>query len=150
MFKNKIIILSVILIALVISIILVVKNNSFKPPRFDENAKSFEKVPDEEKVVKFDDNYAFYIEGSPKIKDNYIYINFYSLSGENTYLKVRILQDDNIIAESGLLKSNEYIEKVKINKSLSNSKKITYLIMSYEKDTYYSLGEIRLNSTLEE
>ena len=81
-------------------------------------------------------------------KDKYIYVNFYSLTNDKTYLKVRVLQDDVIIAESGLLKKNEFVEKLKMKRSLIESKRITYLVMSYEKDTYYSLGEVRLNPTL--
>ena len=149
MFNKKVLILFVILIGLIIAIICIPKNNGFKPPSFDSTAKKFDKVPDENKVVKIGSDYSFYINGKPYIKDDYIYVDFYSLTSENIYLKVRVLQNDEIVAESGLLKSNESVEKIKLKKDL-NGKNISYLIMSYEKDTYYSLGEITLNLKLEE
>ena len=149
MFKNKIIILSIVLVILIVSIILVSKSNKFIPPSFDDNARDFKKIPNEQGTIKVNEDYVFYIEGSPKIKDDKIYVNFYSLASKNIYLKVRVLQNDTIIAESGLLKSNEWIETIRLKETLFTSKRITYLIMAYEKDTYYSLGEVRLNFTLE-
>ena len=150
MFNKKILILLVILVGLIISIICLIPNNEFKAPSFDHDAKSFKDVPNQNNVLKVNENYAFYIDGKPYVKDNHIYVNFYSLTSDNIFLKVRVFQDDNIIAESGLLKSNEWIEKLNLKKELSKTKKIKYMIMSYEKDTYYSMGEVQLNVQLEE
>ena len=146
--KKTVIILSTIIVIMIIGIIYFSIDKKFVPPKFEENAKTFEKVPNEDKIIRVNDDYAFYIDGIAKVKDKYIYVNFYSLTNDKTYLKVRVLQDDVIIAESGLLKKNEFVEKLKMKRSLIESKRITYLVMSYEKDTYYSLGEVRLNPTL--
>lgn len=146
--KKTVIILSTIIVIMIIGIIYFSMDKKFVPPKFEENVKTFEKVPNEDKIIRVNDDYAFYIDGIAKVKDKYIYVNFYSLTNDKTYLKVRVLQDDVIIAESGLLKKNEFVEKLKMKRSLIESKRITYLVMSYEKDTYYSLGEVRLNPTL--
>lgn len=146
--KKTVIILSTIIVIMIIGIIYFSMDKKFVPPKFEENAKTFEKVPNEDKIIRVNDDYAFYIDGIAKVKDKYIYVNFYSLTNDKTYLKVRVLQDDVIIAESGLLKKNEFVEKLKMKRLLIESKRITYLVMSYEKDTYYSLGEVRLNPTL--
>ncbi len=150
MFNKKIFILLIILIGLIIPIVYLTQNRGFKPPKFDETTKVFTTVPDKEKILKISDDYAFYIADSPYVKNDYIYVNFYSLTKSNIYLKVRVFQDDVIIAESGLIKNNEYLEKIKLKHELTKSSNVRYLIMSYEKDTYYSMGEVQLNFKMEE
>ena len=43
-----------------------------------------------------------------------------------------------------LIKGGQRVEKVKLNDKLSKQD-YKFVIMSYEKDTYYSLGEVQLN-----
>ncbi len=144
--NNKILIFLLIVSVVLIGLIIYLMDaRNFHPPKFDKFAKPFEEAPTD--IIAVTNDYKFYIEGEPILKDGYLYINFYSLTSEDIYLKVRILENDNIISESGLIKSHEYLEKIKYS---SESKRITYLVMSYEKDTYLSMGEVRLHAMLGE
>ena len=140
--KKKITILSLILLVLIVIIFALLDARRFHPPKFEENAKVFENEP--EGLITVNDDYIFSINGNPTLSNNYLNINLYSLTSENIYIKVRIMQGDKIIGQSGLLKSHEYLDKLYVS-SINKSKGIQYVIMGYEKDTYYSMGEVTLN-----
>ena len=59
---------------------------------------------------------------------------------------MRILKDEKVVGETGLLKPGEYIKEVKLDKSLKKDDEITLKVMGYEPDTYYSAGSISLNT----
>ena len=155
--KNKItIILSVILLILIILIILLsvsIKNKStFKKPEFDKNA--IENISSEldyqSKIIKVTDNYSLYIEPEPIINDKSLIINLISLETNNIWLKVRVLKEDEVVAETGLIKPGQYLEKVKLEKQLDVNDEIIYMVMGYEKDSYLSAGSIKLNTRIGE
>lgn len=151
--NNKLlIILSTILIVFICVIVFLLINidrkSTFKKPEFD---KSAEEIPSnlnyEESVLKVVDGYSIYISSSPKFEDNHLKIDFISLGTNNIWIKVRILDENNkIIGETGLVKPGEYLEKVKLNKSLKSKDQIKYKIMGYEIDSYLSAGVIKLNT----
>ena len=142
--KNKTLLL--ILIALLIGLLLlnINRNGRFNKPDFDRTSEKINLDDYEKKSVKVTDGYIFYVSPNPKIKNGYINVDFVSLCDDNIYLKLRVFENENLIAESGLIKKGEIIKKLKIKNS--NVKKIMYVVMSYEKDTYYSLGEIKLKA----
>lgn len=124
------------------------KKSTFKKPEFDKNV---EEIPDdldyEKSVLKVVEGYSIYISPSPKLDSNYLKIDFISFDTNNIWIKVRILDNnDNIIGETGLVKPGEYLEKVKLNKTIKENDKIKYKIMGYEKDSYLSAGAISLNT----
>jgi len=155
--KSKItIILSVILLILIILIILLTISNknksTFKKPEFDKNA--VENIPSplsyHSKIVKVTDNYSLYIEPEPLIKDNSLIINLISLETNDIWLKVRILKDDKVVAETGLIKPGQYLKKVQLKKKLDFNDEIIYMVMGYEKDSYLSEGTVKLNTRIGE
>ena len=67
------------------------------------------------------------------------------------YVKVRILDsENNIIGETGILKAGDYLEKVKLSKSVKVNDNITYKIMGYDQDNYTSAGSVSLNTRIGE
>ena len=151
--KNKItIILSIILLILIMIIILLmvsIRNKStFKKPEFDKNA--IETIPSDleyqKKILNVTDNYSIYINPEPVIKNNSIILNLISLETNNILVKVRILNKDKIVAETGLIKPGQYLEKVKLDEELNVGDEIVYIIMGYEKDSYLSAGSVKLNT----
>jgi len=155
--KNKVvIILSVILLILIILIILLTISNknksTFKKPEFDKNAieNISSNIDYQSKIIKVTDNYSLYIEPEPIINDNYLMINLISLETNNIWLKVRVLKENEVVAETGLIKPGEYLEKVQLKKKLDVNDEVVYMIMGYEKDSYFSAGSIKLNTRIGE
>ncbi len=153
--KNKVtIILSVVLLILIIiivSLMINIKNKStFKKPDYDKNA--IETIPTsldyQSKIINVTDNYSLYVEPSPTIKDNDLIINLISLETNNILIKVRVLNNDKVVAETGLIKPGQYLKNVKLNKKINVDDEIIYVIMGYEPDTYLSAGSIKLNTRI--
>lgn len=95
----------------------------FTPPPFEETAQS----------------------GMPDVADVYLTND----EGNKVWLKLRILdEEDNILAETGLLKPNEYVKTVTFDKIPKSGANIKLKIMAYEPDTYYSAGAVTLNTTV--
>ena len=136
-------ILGVLVLGLII--MLITNNNDFNKPSFESNViKVKDSTQYEDKLLTIRKGYSFYIDGAPEYKNNNLHVNFYSNSDESIYLKVRVLKDDKVIGESGLIKTGELLKSLRI-KNLKVNDELTYLIMGYEKDTYYSAGELKLN-----
>lgn len=148
--KNKLVyilgVIAIILIAIVI--VLFVNRNKFIPPKMDKTSKGGTPKYVEEygyKVLKMSEDYNISIAGKPKLKGKYLYIYFASNESSKYLFKVRIYKDKTLIEETGLIKSNHYIDKIKVGNKLKAGDKITYKVMGYEPDTYYSAGEVQLD-----
>ena len=62
-------------------------------------------------------------------------------------MKLRIFDDKgNVIAETGLIKPNEYLKTVSFDTIPNNNSKIVMKIMTYEPNTYYSGGAVSLST----
>lgn len=155
--KNKLtIVLGVIFILLIISIVLIgtnIKNKQeFVKPPFDKNV--IKGVPEVDnfstQVLEVKEGYKIYINPKPVLDNNSLIVNFTSLENNNILLKVRILSDEKIIGESGVIKPGEYVKKVKISKRLNKEDEISYVIMGYDKDSYMSEGTIKLSTKVGE
>jgi len=151
--KNKLVITLTIVLIILISIIIVLginlkKKTTFVKPEFDNLATTeLPKDLDYSKgVLKIMDGYSIYIDATPKIIDNELIINFISMKDNNVWIKVRILNDDNVVGESGLIRAGEYLDKIKLTGKLTSNKDITYMIMGYEIDTYLSAGVVTLKT----
>lgn len=69
--------------------------------------------------------------------------------GNKVWLKLRITgADDDILAETGLLKPEEYVKSVFFDTVPENGTAIKLKIMAYEPETYYSAGSVSLNTTV--
>ena len=67
----------------------------------------------------------------------------------DAWLKLRITDEAGaILAESGLIKPNEYLQKVQFTRTLEAGEKISVKIMGYEPDTYLSAGAVALSTTV--
>ena len=76
-------------------------------------------------------------------------VYFTNAEGNNVYLKLRVLdENDNILGETGLLKPGEYVKDVELIRALSAGTGIRLKIMRYAPDTYLSEGSVVLNTTI--
>lgn len=155
--KNKVLIIfSLVLIILLILIVGLLINlhykQSFRPPKFDSNASN--KIPTnvdyQSELLNVGEGYSIYISAKPKLIKNNLKVDFISLDRNNIWIKIRVLHNDEIIGESGLVKPGQYLEKIKLNKKVSAKDNITYMIMGYEPETYLSAGTITLNTRVDE
>lgn len=130
-------------------------NTKFVPPDFDRNAISgIPEVPGEYGWSEiYQDGMSFRVGISQKIilnADNQADVYLYNSESNDVWLKLRILDDDGeILSESGLIKSGEYVKTVTFAESVHNGQKVKMKIMSYQPETYYSEGSIILNTIIQ-
>jgi hypothetical protein len=126
--------------------------STFKKPEFDKNAS--ENIASDlyyqNRIIKVTDNYSLYIDPEPIINNNSLIINLISMETNNIWIKVRVLKDKEVVAETGLIKPGQYLEKVQLKKKLDVNDEIVYMVMGYEKESYLSAGTIKLNTRIGE
>ncbi len=74
-----------------------------------------------------------------------------SANNKNVWLKLRIYSNSNeIIGESGLIKPGEYIRSVLLNNNVEIGTNLKMKIMSYEPETYSSMGSVTINTVMQD
>jgi len=70
--------------------------------------------------------------------------------GENeVYIKLRVLDaSGNTLGETGLIKPGEYVEAVELTEQLAAGTNILLKIMSYDPETYMSMGSAVMNTKI--
>ena len=72
---------------------------------------------------------------------------------ENTvWLKLRVhdKKTGEILGETGIVKPGEYVQTLTFIKAPAKGDEIVLRVMGYEAETYYSKGEVTLNTTVSE
>jgi len=123
----------------------------FVPPEFDELAVDGKPiVPDGMgylEVYKEGMSFNSFVCGEVNIVDGKADIYFTNPEKNTLWMKLRVFDEKgNIIAETGLIKPNEYVKTVNFDTIPQNNSKIFMKIMTYEPNTYYSGGAVTLNT----
>ena len=125
----------------------------FVPPAFESMA--LQGVPEVPEDLQYSSPYRegmayrFSICANVTMDSNKATVYFTNAEGNNVYLKLRVLdENDNILGETGLLKPGEYVKDVELIQALSAGTGIRLKIMSYAPDTYLSEGSVVLNTTI--
>lgn len=126
----------------------------FVPPDFDSTA--IQGIPEVPKELGYSSPYqpgmayrfsvCFKVKLSGKMATVYLTNN----ADNEVYLKLRILDSKGkILGETGLIKPGEYVKDVELSKALAVGTPIKLKIMSYEPDTYNSMGSVSIIPQLE-
>lgn len=123
----------------------------FVPPEFDQEAVVG--VPEVDanlgwsRLFKEGMSFAASVCGNVIVKDNKADIYFTSEEANEVWIKLRVLnQSGDILGETGLLKPGEYVKSINFTGPVTDGEPIVFKIMSYEIDTYYSMGSITVNT----
>ena len=123
----------------------------FTPPPFDESAT--EGVP----ALTETDGYRpidaqvfkFSICGELTLEDGKTDIWLTNNAENAVWLKVRLMDaDGNELGETGLIRPGEYVQSLKLTTLPETTADVEMVVMSYEPDTYYSMGSVTLYTTL--
>ena len=96
--------------------------------------------------IQLKEDYIVSMCATPREENGKLTLYFTSSEKNIDLFKVRIFDsNNNLIGESGLLKPNSYVRDIILNRSLKDHEGISVKVMSYEKDTYYSKGNFKLN-----
>lgn len=123
----------------------------FVPPPFEASTVSGApdvEVAEDYGTLELSANIAVSMYSSPMVTDGKALMCFASAAGNRAWVRLRIMDETGgVLGETGLLKPGEYVEYVSLEKAPASSVAIAR-ILTYEPDTYYSMGsadaEIRL------
>lgn len=133
------------------------KQLEFTPPSFDAAAVAGALEETDEikalgwaKIYREGMTYTAYVcGGSLFAEENEAELWFYNPAENDAWLKLRITDEAGaILAETGLIKPDEYLQKVQFTRALDLNEKISIKIMGYEPDTYLSAGAATLSTTV--
>lgn len=125
----------------------------FVPPPFDASAVvGTPAIAEGEKgygVLDARGVYSVGVCGEIVVQEGKADIWFTSPAENTVWLKLRVLnkQTGEILGETGLIKPGEYVQSISFIKSPAKGSEISLRVMSYEPETYYSRGEVTLNTT---
>ncbi len=124
---------------------------TFRAPKHDagaaegipagENAQHYEELPVRE-------GYVVGIDTSPLYRDGRLYLNVANREGNTVWFLVRVYRGDKLIAKTGIIYPDEYVEKISCSKKLSANDKILIKILAYEPDTYHSEGVAQISTVV--
>lgn len=127
-------------------------NAGFVPPPFDAAAvQGTPTVPEGLGWKELDAKgvYRVSVCGVVKLQGDRADIWLTNPATNAVWLKVRVLNEKgDTLGETGLVKPGEYVQSITFTKPPKVGDKITMRVMSYQPDTYYSAGEIKLNTTV--
>jgi len=120
----------------------------FSVPEFEKNIEfGVPKVSSnyEWKIIETP-NFLVGICGNIYLDKEKVTIYFSNPKENNVWLKLRMLDENGeIYGETGILKPDEYVESIYIKKAIDN---LSFKVMAYEPETYYSQGSIIINSNI--
>lgn len=125
----------------------------FVPPSFDESAvvgpPAIAEGENGYGVLDAKGVYKVGVCGAVKVADGKADVWFTSPAENTVWLKLRV-QDKKtgeILGETGLIKPGEYVQSVTFFEAPAKGTAIVLRVMSYEPESYYSRGEVTLNTT---
>lgn len=128
-------------------------NLNFIPPAFEEYAQKGEPEVSEDcswskvDATVFNASLCGQIESGTKEPEVWLQ----NPADSEVWLKLRVEDEEgNVLGETGILKSNEYVKKINLSRALQDGEAVRLRLMSYEPEIYYSAGSVVLNTTAEE
>ena len=141
-----------VLLIVMITALCIPKTPEFVPPAFEAAVQGTPEVEESmgyTELYKEGMAYRVSVCGVPTVDGQDLTVYFTNTEGNETYLKLRVLDTGgNILGETGLLKPGEYVKTVTLDKTLALGENIKLKIMGYEPETYESAGSVSLNVTV--
>ena len=137
--------LAVILLAAVIILTQAPFKGRFTPPAHDASAQSGAptEIPAEALygTARVENGFFASLATSPALVGNELSLYFTSPKSNTAWISVEILDGEgNTLAKSGYLLPGEYLSTLTLSSVPTDPSGIKAKILSYEPDTYYSLG----------
>lgn len=116
---------------------------SFTPPSFDSAAVSGQPEGVDETIygtLNLADGIAVSLYSAPAVTDGAAQVYFASDPNNIAWVRLRLLDaQGDLLGETGLLRPGEYVESVILQKQPKKAQAVIK-ILTYEPDTYYSMG----------
>lgn len=126
--------------------------NDFSPPPFESAALTGAPELADESLygtLTLSDEIAVSLYSAPIVADGAAQVFFTSQPENEGWVLLRLLDaKGNLLGETGLLRPGEYVEAV-VLETMPTTPQVVARILTYEPDTYYSLGSASAQITLQ-
>lgn len=146
------VVLAILVIDLIVSMVHP-RQGAFVPPDFEAAAVSGTPEVAEEMgyTELYQDGMAYRVAvcGVPSMDGQNLMVYFTNAAENTCNLKLRVLDEqDETLGETGLLKPGQYVEAVELDQKIEAGTPIKLKVMSYDPETYESVGSVVLNVTV--
>ncbi|MBO5755939.1 MAG: hypothetical protein J6R89_07795 [Clostridia bacterium] len=158
--RTQKLILAVVAVLLAVALVVVIlvaasnrhRQGTFTPPPFEETAVVGTPTVSDESLrysyAKITDELAVGLCATCERVEDDLLIYFTSLEHNTAWVRVKVYDEKGKLrGESGLLRPGEYVERIPLTSS-PKGKVLKIKVLSYEPDTYYSLGSAELTVNL--
>lgn len=125
----------------------------FTPPPFDEAATVGVPPLTEEDGYRALDAQVYRVSlcGSLTLTpQNTVDVWLTNIEENQAWLKMVIYDDEgNKLGETGLIRPGEYVKSIQLTTPPAQSIDVSMIIMGYEPETYYSIGNVTLKTTIQ-
>lgn len=122
---------------------------TFKKPEFEQNVEEADaKIEDiSYHMLDVAPGYQVGLCGMPKEKDRQLTVYFTNEKGNQVWMQLLVLdQKQKVLGETGILKPGERVSKITLSRTLKKEETLKLKVNAYEPDTYYSAGEVTLET----
>lgn len=126
----------------------------YAPPAFEENIQLGTPSPSADLAydrITVKDGYVVGICGKVLLKDGEAQLYLTNFENNNVWFSITMIDNNNnVIAETGILRQGEYLESVPVNLYLepNETATVTIQIIGYKPDTYVSAGSFEISTEL--
>ncbi|MBO5653799.1 MAG: hypothetical protein J6S44_06255 [Clostridia bacterium] len=158
--RTQKLILAVVAVLLAVALVVVVlvaasnrhRQGTFTPPPFEETAVVGTPTVSDETLrysyAKITDELAVGLCATCERVEDDLLIYFTSLEHNTAWVRVKVYDEKGKLrGESGLLRPGEYVERIPLTSS-PKGETLKIKVLSYEPETYYSLGSAELTVDL--
>lgn len=142
-------------LSLMVMGMVVIRHNQtppFQPPSFDSTAQTGTPTVAEKyqwAPLEVTDGYTVSLCAQPTVEDDQAVVYFTSPQDNQVWVKLRLLsQAGEILGESGVVRNGEYVERVPLSHPLTQDTPVVMQVVAYTPETWYSGGNVTLNTTL--
>lgn len=129
-------------------------NILYAPPEFEKNVQSGTPAPSSDLAydkITVRDGYVVGICGKVLLKDGQAELYLTNFENNDVWFSMTMVDsNNNVIAESGILRQGEYLEAVPVDLYLGTDETaaVTIQIKGYKPDTYVSAGSFEVSTEL--
>lgn len=130
------------------------QEEAFSVPKFHENASNIEDDFVELEtygILMVQEGYQIGICGQPNYQDGKIAVGFTNCTENSVWMQLCILNKKReLLYQTGLIRPGEWIKEIDVGDSVKNNQEVILQICGYEPESYYSVGEVCLETILKE
>lgn len=129
------------------------KPQQFDKPSFDKNVISAQQVDTTDQsysILKVKEGYQVGLCGQPRQEGNQLSVSFVNPKENKVWLQLFLYDEkQNLLASSGIVRQGEGLQHIELKRDVSSAEKVKIQVAGYEPHTYFSVGEMNIQTSIQ-